>query len=272
MSLSFLTNLSAVDATNALSQTWGNMQNELQQVSSGQRINSAADDPAGMSMLDEMGADEANLTQQQQNDSMTEGGLQVASGALGQVNNLLDNATTLATEAANGTMTPAQEAAANQDYQSTLDEINNIDTTTDYNGSPVFANQTGSSTLAGVDSSLGSTNLSTPSAAANAETMIKDAVSNVASQEGSYGAQINATNDSSAVAENEATNTQAAMNAIDATDYAQVEPELSQNEIATQMGMYALAQSYNIQQQEANGLFGGMGSGGSGESMISLFA
>ncbi len=61
---------------------------------------------------------------------------------LSQVTNLLDRAVTLATEASNGTLNSTQEAAANQEYQSILSEINNIGSTTTYNQEQVFAGNT----------------------------------------------------------------------------------------------------------------------------------
>ena len=62
----------------------------------------------------------------------------MADGALSQVTNLLNRAVTLATEASNGTLNSSQEAAANQEYQSILSEINNIGSTTTYNQQKVF--------------------------------------------------------------------------------------------------------------------------------------
>src|SRR6185437_7637471 len=63
-------------------------------------------------------------------------------GALSQVNNLLNRAVTLATEASNGTLNSSQDAAANQEYQSILSEINNIGSTSSYNGNAVFGSTT----------------------------------------------------------------------------------------------------------------------------------
>jgi len=54
------------------------------------------------------------------------------------VTSLLNRAVTLATEASNGTLNSSQDTAANQEYQSILSEINNIGTTTTYNGQAVF--------------------------------------------------------------------------------------------------------------------------------------
>jgi flagellin len=78
------------------------------------------------------------LTQSASNVSLGVGLLQTADGALSQVNNLLNRAVTLATEAGNGTLNSSQDAAANQEYQSILAEINNIGAATTYNGNAVF--------------------------------------------------------------------------------------------------------------------------------------
>ena len=78
------------------------------------------------------------LTQSETNATEGVGLLQVADGALSQVTSLLDRAITLATEASNGTLNTTQEAAANQEYQSILAEVNNIGPTTTYNQEQVF--------------------------------------------------------------------------------------------------------------------------------------
>jgi flagellin len=62
----------------------------------------------------------------------------VADGALSQVTSLLNRAVTLATEASNGTLNSSQDAAANQEFQSILSEVNNIGSTTTYNAQKVF--------------------------------------------------------------------------------------------------------------------------------------
>ncbi len=83
--------------------------------------------------------------------------LQVADGALSQVTSLLNRAVTLATEASNGTLNSSQEAAANQEYQSILSEINNIGSTTTYNQNQVFTgSQAGVAIYTGDSSSAGS--------------------------------------------------------------------------------------------------------------------
>lgn len=142
MSLGVLNNISAIYAENNLNQTNASLQNTLTQLSSGSRINSGADDAAGLSLADGLGANAAALTQSATNASSGVGLLQVADGALSQVNNLLNRAITLATEASNGTLNSSQDAAANQEYQSILSEINNIGSTSSYNGNAVFGSTT----------------------------------------------------------------------------------------------------------------------------------
>jgi flagellin len=118
------------------------LQTVLQQLSSGSRINSGADDSAGLSLVNGLEANSTALTQSETNATEGVGLLDVADGALSQVTNLLDRAITLATEASNGTLNSTQESAANQEYQSILSEINNIGSTTTYNQEQVFAGNT----------------------------------------------------------------------------------------------------------------------------------
>ncbi|MGO9229243.1 MAG: flagellin [Bryobacteraceae bacterium] len=142
MALGVLNNLSAIYAENNLNNTNSSLQTVLQQLSSGSRINSGADDAAGLSLVNGLGANSAALTQSKTNATEGVGLLQVADGALSQVTSLLDRAITLATEASNGTLNSIQEGAANQEYQSILAEINNIGSTTTYNQEQVFAGNT----------------------------------------------------------------------------------------------------------------------------------
>jgi flagellin len=139
MSLSVLNNISAMYAENNLNQTQSSLQNTLTQLSSGSRINSGSDDAAGLSVADGLGANEAALTQSAQNASDGVSLLQTADGALSQVNNLLNRAVTLATEASNGTLNASQVGSANAEYQNILTEIGNIGSTTNFNGNSVFS-------------------------------------------------------------------------------------------------------------------------------------
>lgn len=158
MALGVLNNLAAIYAENNLNNTNNSLQTVLQQLSSGSRINSGADDAAGLSLVNGLAANSAALTQSVTNSTEGVGLLGVADGALSQVTNLLNRAITLATEASNGTLNSAQESAADQEYQSILSEINNIGSTTTYNQNQVFTgSQAGTDIYTGDSSQTGST-------------------------------------------------------------------------------------------------------------------
>jgi flagellin len=163
MSLGVLNNLSAVYAENNLNNTSNSLNTVLQQLSSGSKINSGADDAAGLSLVDGLQANQTALTQSVTNATEGVGLLQVADGALSQVTSLLNRAVTLATEASNGTLNSSQDTAANQEYQSILSEISNIGSTTTYNDTAVFGSNTniytGDSSTAG--SSIDALNIRT---------------------------------------------------------------------------------------------------------------
>jgi flagellin len=153
MSLGVLNNIAATYAENNLNNTNNSLSTVLQQLSSGSKINSGADDAAGLSLVNGLQANSQALAQSKTNSQEGVGLLQVADGALSQVTSLLNRAVTLATEASNGTLNSSQDTAANQEYQSILSEISNIGSTTTYNGNAVFGSTTaiytGDSTTAG---------------------------------------------------------------------------------------------------------------------------
>ena len=139
MSIQVINNIASLVAENAVSNTQNSLQSTLQQLSTGLKINSGADDPAGLSIANGLGANIAALTQSSQNASNGVGLLQTADGALSQVTTILNQAVTIATEAANGSLTTAQATAANTEFTSILAEINQIGTTTNFNGTSVFS-------------------------------------------------------------------------------------------------------------------------------------
>jgi flagellin len=138
MSIQVINSISSIIAENAVSNTQANLQNTLQQLSTGLRINSGADDPAGLSIADGLGANISALAQSSQNASDGVGLLQTADGALSQVVTILNQAVTIATEAGEGGLSGAQSAALNTEFTSILNEINQIGSTTNFNGTSVF--------------------------------------------------------------------------------------------------------------------------------------
>jgi flagellin len=166
MPLGVLNNISAVYAENNLNQTQASLQNVLTQLSSGSKINSGADDPAGLSIANGLAANSAALVQSSSNASEGAGFLQVADGSLSQVTSLLTTAVTLATEAGGGTLSSSQLGAANQEYQDILTQIGTIGSTTEYNGISVFSTASTPATTA-LNSTGGSTAAVAPTTVTN---------------------------------------------------------------------------------------------------------
>lgn len=140
MAISILNNIASIAAENQLSTTQTELDKTLNELSSGSRINSGADDAAGLAIANGLQANITALTQSAQNANSGVGSLQVADGALAQVTTLLNRAVTLATESANGSVSDSQRTAVQAEYAQINNEINSIGSTTDYNGASVFSN------------------------------------------------------------------------------------------------------------------------------------
>jgi flagellin len=273
MSLGVLTNVAAINAENSLNQTQNSLNTVLQQLSSGSRINSGADDAAGLSIVDGLAANQAALTQSAQNAQNGVGLLQTADGALSQVTSLLDRAVTLATEASNGGLTTAQATAADTEFQSIISQIGSIGSTTNFNSTGVFNQAAGTSfvltdgTSAGVTTitsaataltaasiggqafSAGADNLLTTTAAGTTLTDITTAIAGISAQRGDIGANINQLNAASNVASTESVNLSAAQSSIQATNFGQATSDLAKFQVLSQTGISALAQANSTQQE-----------------------
>ncbi|HTS36846.1 MAG TPA: flagellin [Candidatus Solibacter sp.] len=140
MPLGILNNIPSLAAENQLTLTNNALQTTLQQLSSGSRINTGADDAAGLAIANGLQANVTALTQSVSNANNGVGELQLADGALAQVTTLLNRAITLATESATGTVSNAQRTALQAEYSSILAEINRVGSSTTYNGQQVFQN------------------------------------------------------------------------------------------------------------------------------------
>jgi flagellin len=273
MALSILNNITSLAAQNQLSMTGASLKTTLMRLSSGSRINSGADDAAGLAIADGLAANVTALTQSARNATDGVGLLQVADGAMSQVTSLLNRAVTLATESATGTVTNAQRVALDAEFTSIKAEIDRIGTNTQYNGSQVFGGgnptvylsdgtSTGSSPITmaiGVLSSgsIGFTgtpiNLSTDdlTSAANAQAALTDinaAISNIAADRGNLGAVSNRLQSASNVISNQIQNLSSAEDGIRAADMGQEVANLSKYNILQQTGIVALQQSNQLQQ------------------------
>jgi len=143
MPIGILNNIASLSAENQLAITNTNLQSTLYQLSSGSRINSGADDAAGLAIANGLQANITALTQSARNANDGVGMLQVADGALAQVTTLLNRAVTLATESSTGTVSDTQRQALQSEFAQIKAEIDRIGSNTTYNGAAVF---TGGST------------------------------------------------------------------------------------------------------------------------------
>jgi flagellin len=138
MALSILNNIPSLAAQNQLAITGANLQRTLFRMSSGSRINSGADDAAGLAIADGLRANITALTQSARNANDGVGSLQVADGSLAQVTTLLNRAVTLATESATGTVSNTQRGALDAEFTAIKAEIDRIGSNTTFNGTAVF--------------------------------------------------------------------------------------------------------------------------------------
>jgi flagellin len=142
MALSVLNNIASLAAQNQLTITNANLQKALFQLSSGSRINTGADDAAGLAIADGLHANITALTQSARNANDGVGELQVADGSLAAVTTLLNRAVTIATEAATGTVSDPQRIALNDEFTAIKAEIDRVGSKTNYNGGQVFTANT----------------------------------------------------------------------------------------------------------------------------------
>lgn len=268
MSMTVLNSISSLTAENALSNTQASLTKTLNQLSTGLKINSGADDAAGLSIADGMSANMAALTQSQQNASNAVGMLQTADGALSQVSTLLNRAVTLATEASTSGITSSQATALQTEYQSIQDEIGQIGSNTNFNGTDVFgttndafisdgtstSDTTISTTIDALSASalgLGSADLTTTTGAQSELTALvgsTGAINTVAAERGTIGASINRLTAASNVMSNQVTNLQSAANGIENADIAKTVANMTQYNVLQSTGMSALQQSNQAQQ------------------------
>jgi flagellin len=271
MALSILNNVSALAAENQLNTTSTNLNKTLNQLASGSRINSGADDAAGLAIANGLQANITALTQSEMNANNGVGQLQVADGSLSQVTSLLNRAVTLATESATGTVTNQQRSALDAEFTSIKSEIDSIGQNTTFNGSSVFTASTtsifmsdgGSSTTIGVtvgvlgqgsigtgsgSVSLTADNLLSAGSAATALTDVNNAIGQVASVRGAEGAVVNRLQAASNVMANQVQNLTSAESGINSADIGQTVTNMSQYNILSQTGMAALAQANSAQQ------------------------
>jgi flagellin len=156
MSLTLNTNIDSITAQNNLTGSQALLSQSLDRLSSGLRINSAADDAAGLAISQQF-TTQINGTNQavnNANDAVSEA--QTAGGALTTVVNNLQSIRTLAVESANGSNSAADRAALDNQVQQQIAEITQIASQTTFNGANVL-NGTSGTTVYQVGANVGDT-------------------------------------------------------------------------------------------------------------------
>lgn len=126
-------NISALKANNTLGKNNNSMDKSLERLSSGYRINKAADDAAGMAISQKMRTQIDGLDQASRNASDGISVIQTAEGALNEVEAMLQRMRELSVQAANGTNTNEDRQAIQQEIEELNHEIERISTTTEFN-------------------------------------------------------------------------------------------------------------------------------------------
>ncbi len=134
MSLVINHNLMAMNASRNLTNSYSALATSTQRLSSGLRINTAADDAAGLAIRELMRADIASINQGVRNANDAISMIQTADGALQVVDEKLIRMKELAEQAATGTYTSDQRIIIDSEYQAMASEITRIANATDFNG------------------------------------------------------------------------------------------------------------------------------------------
>jgi flagellin len=275
------TNVNASVAQNALIRNERSMNAAMEKLSTGQRINSASDDAAGLAIASRMTSQIRGLETGIRNANDAISMISTADGALVEVTNMLQRMRELALQASNGTTTSADRDYLNSEYANLISEIDRIAQNTQWNGSDLLNHTTtGSSTFAyqvganggqtisvdfgdfnntgasGVMQDLNSahgsiaagTTASALTTATSAVVSIDATITSVNEQRATFGAKINQLTYAVDNLSNVKVNSEAARSRILDTDYAQETSELARTQIIQQAGTAMLAQANQLPQ------------------------
>lgn len=253
-------NLQAMNSNRQLGVITSAQAKSTEKLSSGYRVNRAADDAAGLSISEKMRATVRGLNRASTNAQDGISMVQIAEGALGEVHSILQRMNELATQAANDANTTVDRTAIQDEINQLTSEIDRIQSTTQFNtmnlldGTFTGKNlQVGSLSGQKIDvkisnmnaSSIGVETLSMSSFAdaGSAMNKIQSAIASVSTQRSYLGALQNRLEHTIANLDTTAENTQAAESRIRDTDIASEMVEYSKNNILAQAGQSMLAQA-----------------------------
>jgi flagellin len=270
-SFSILNNIAALYAQNQMGITNANLTQAITRLSSGKRINSGADDAAGLMIADSLRANVRALDQsvRNANDCISIG--QIADSALQEITNILTRAVTLAEEAATGSMDSTGRACLHAEFSQIQAEVARIAAQTNFNGvrlftsaglngslsvfvGDIFSSSSISVTINVITTSgdtvtdIGGQNLATVSlvdqnGATAALTTIRDSLLAVANNRAAIGAGSNRLQSAVSVMENQSLNTQGAESTVRDANMAQEISNLTKFQILSQTGTAALSQA-----------------------------
>ena len=259
-------NLTAMNANRMLGITTNAQAKQTERLSSGYRINRAADDAAGLSISEKMRRQIRGLDQAATNAQDGVSLVQATEGALNEVTDMLQRMNELTVKAANGTYTTTQKQYIADEINQLISEIDRVATTTKFNDQKVLNGDLSTVTLQignengeTMSVSLNSTKSSDLSlsaqdwSATNASISafidtVKDALEGVASRRSALGAVQNRLEHTIKNLDNIVENTTAAESRVRDTDMAKSMVTYSNNQILAQAGQSMLAQANQVNQ------------------------
>ncbi len=281
MSMFVNTNVSSLNAQRQLFDVSNSLSTSFERLSSGFRINSAADDAAGLQITDRMTSQIEGLNQAVRNANDAISLSQTAEGALSETTTALQRIRTLAIQSQNGINSSADLAALQKEVSALRTEISRIATTTEFAGVSILSGAFSASFLVGANSGQTiSVNLSTPTltaagvsgfgpsglgigtgdvlSAENASTILDNvdsAISAIGSLRADLGALQNRFQSTIRNLSNISENVSAARSQIKDTDFATETANLTRNQIIQQASTTVLSQA-NQRPQAALQLLG----------------
>ena len=263
-------NLTAANTNRQLGITTNGLQKSTEKLSSGYKINRAADDAAGLSISEKMRNQIRGLNKASDNAQDGISLVQTAEGALNEVHSMLQRMSELAVQASNGTNATQDRTALDDEVQQLKIEIKRVGTTTQFNKMDILtgefssnnektlqvgANQDQVITIAisALTSTVGSAldatvKVSTASAAQSSITIIQNSITNLSALRSKLGALQNRLEHTVANLDNISENTQSAESRIRDTDMAEEMVQYSKNNILQQAGQSMLAQANQANQ------------------------
>ena len=152
MAITLGTNIASLQAQRRLSVSTNKLSTTFERLSSGQRINRASDDAAGLAIADALRADQrvATVAIRNANDGIST--IAIADSALGEIGNVLSRLAELAEQSANGVFSVTQRSALANEFVALASEIERIAVTTEFNGVALLSGNTSVALQIGFDS------------------------------------------------------------------------------------------------------------------------